>query len=77
MKRILIILAIFCGLSIAYSQLPLVNSRSLHTDDSYYWPLPDTIVSPEPQYDRNVREFIFLEDTVQYPDTVHMRIVEK
>ena len=46
-------------------------------DDSYYWPLVDTIVPNEPVYDRNAREFIFLEDTVQRPDTVRMRIIEK
>ena len=46
-------------------------------DDSYYWPLMDTIVPNEPVYDRNAREFIFLEDTVQRPDTVRMRIIEK
>ena len=49
----------------------------IYTDDSYYWPLVDTIVPTEPVYDRNAREFIFLEDTTQYPDTVVMRIVEK
>ena len=48
-----------------------------YTDDSYYWPMADTIVPTEPIYDRNARELIFLEDTTQYPDTVRMRIVEK
>ena len=43
-------------------------------DDSYYWPLVDTIVPTEPVYDRSAREFIFLEDTTQYPDTVVMVI---
>ena len=48
-----------------------------YTDDSYYWPQADTaVVSAEPVYDRNMREFIFLEDTVQHPDTVRMLIVE-
>jgi hypothetical protein len=31
----------------------------------------------EPVYDKNIREFIFVEDTTQYPDTVVMRIIEK
>jgi acetone carboxylase gamma subunit len=48
-----------------------------YTDDSYYWPQADTTVSAMRVYDRNMREFIFLEDTVQYPDTVRMLIVEK
>ena len=47
----------------------------LYTDDSYYWAQADTIMMPtEPVYDRNAREFIFLEDTTQYPDTVVMII---
>jgi hypothetical protein len=49
----------------------------LYTDDAYYWPTVDTIQPATPIYDRNAREFIFLEDTTQYPDTVVMRIVEK
>ena len=58
----------------------IVNSKSsdrTYLDDSYYWPAMDTLVSSEPIYDKNAREFIFLEDTVQRPDTVRMRIVEK
>lgn len=46
-------------------------------DDAYYWPTMDSVVSSEPVYDRNAREFIFIEDTVQYPDTVRMRIIER
>ena len=46
----------------------------LYTDDAYYWPVADTIVPNEPTYDRSAREFIFLEDTTQYPDTVVMII---
>lgn len=49
----------------------------MYTDDAYYWPTEDTISSTTPDYDRNAREFIFVEDTTQYPDTVVMRIVEK
>ena len=70
MKRILFILCLG-------SWLLALGSSPIYTDDSYYWPLVDTIVPNEPVYDRNVREFIFLEDTTQYPDTVVMRIVEK
>lgn len=48
-----------------------------YTDDAYYWPVVDTVVPSEPVYDKNIREFIFLEDTTQSPDTVVMRIIEK
>ena len=73
MKRIVFILL----LSIAFCQLPIANCQSpSYTDDAYYWPHADTVVSAEPVYDRNIREFIFLEDTVQHPDTVRMLIVE-
>lgn len=80
MKRILFILLIGYGLWIMGSELSaqIVNSKSsdrTYVDDSYYWPSLDTIVSSLPVYDKNVREFIFLEDTVQRPDTVRMRIV--
>ena len=43
-------------------------------DDAYYWSLADTVVPSQPTYDRNAREFIFLEDTTQYPDSVEMVI---
>lgn len=46
----------------------------LYMDDAYYWPVADTIVPDEPTYDRSAREFIFLEDTTQYPDSVVMVI---
>ena len=72
MKRTLMILLIF----MAFCRLPIANSQLPYTDDSYYWPHMDTIVPSEPVYDRNAREFIFIEDTTQYPDTVIMRIVE-
>lgn len=52
-------------------------TRDAYVDDSYYWPVVDTIVSTEPVYDRSAREFIFIEDTTQYPNTVRMKIVEK
>lgn len=70
MKRVLFILALG-------SWLMAMGSRPLFTDDAYFWPVVDTIVPTEPVYDKNAREFIFLEDTTQYPDTVIMRIVEK
>ena len=71
MKRIVFIFLI----SIAFCQLPIANCQSpSYTDDAYYWPQADTVVSAEPVYDRNIREFIFLEDTTQYPDTVVMII---
>ena len=78
MKRCVIILTI--GLLAIGLSAQIVNSKSSNStyiDDSYYWPLVDTIVPNEPVYDRHAREFIFLEDTTQYPDTVVMRIVEK
>ena len=70
MKRVLFILCLG-------SWLLALASSPTYTDDAYYWPTMDTVVSAEPIYDRNAREFIFLEDTVQYPDTVRMRIIEK
>jgi hypothetical protein len=75
MKRIVFILL----LSIAFCQLPIANCQSpSYTDDAYYWPKQaDTLVSAEPVYDRNIREFIFLEDTAQRSDTVRMRIIER
>lgn len=73
MKRIVFILL----LSIAFCQLPIANCQSPYMDDAYYWPQADTVVSAEPVYDRNIREFIFLEDTTQQSDTVRMRIIEK
>lgn len=81
MKRMLFILLVLigcCQLSIVNSQLSNSKlSNGKYLDDAYYWPVVDTIVPAEPVYDRNAREFIFLEDTTQYPDTVVMRIVEK
>ena len=78
MKRSIIISLVVLLTIGLYAQV--VNSKlssSTYIDDSYYWPLVDTIVPTEPVYDRSAREFIFLEDTTQYPDTVVMRIVEK
>lgn len=70
MKRILFILCLgSCFLAL--------GSSPNYIDDAYYWPQVDTVVPAEPVYDKNAREFIFLEDTTQYPDTVIMRIVEK
>lgn len=83
MKRSFIIL--FIGLLTVGLSAQIVTTKSPNTkssnstylDDAYYWPVVDTIVPTEPVYDCNAREFIFLEDTTQYPDTVVMRIVKK
>lgn len=87
MKRSIIILTVGLLVPSLVALSPLASSPNtlpsggggvgLYMDDSYYWPLVDTIVPNEPVYDRHAREFIFLEDTTQYPDTVVMRIVEK
>lgn len=82
MKRSIIILLIGLSIPSLIALSPIASSPvggmpSVYLDDSYYWPLADTIVPVEPMYDRNAREFIFLDDTTQYPDTVRMRIVEK
>lgn len=75
MKRVLFILIVIGALtSLAGQARP---SEPLYTDDAYYWPVVDTVVPSEPVYDKNIREFIFLEDTTQSPDTVVMRIIEK
>ena len=73
MNRILSILVLIIGCC----QLATVNCQQPYTDDTYYWPQADTTVSNTPLYDKNMREFIFLEDTTQHPDTVRMKIVYK
>jgi hypothetical protein len=75
MKRVLFILLVIGSLATLTGQTR--RTTPTYTDDSYFWPVVDTIVPTEPVYDKNAREFIFLEDTTQYPDTVIMRIVEK
>ena len=74
MKRILFIFSIIVACLLAILPYRLIASTP-YTDDSYYWPQADTIVSAEPVYDRNMREFIFLEDTTQQSDTIRMQIV--
>ena len=84
MKRCIIILIVGLLIPSLVALSPLASSPNtlplgrdgvgLYTDDSYYWPSADTIVPAEPVYDRDAREFIFLEDTIQYPDTVVMII---
>ena len=85
MKRCIIILTVGLLVPSLVALSPLASSPNtrpaeknrvgLYTDDSYYWAQADTIMMPtEPVYDRNAREFIFLEDTTQYPDTVVMII---
>jgi len=87
MKRCIIILTVGLLIPSLVALSPLASSPNtlpsgrdgvgLYTDDSYYWAQADTMMMlTEPVYDRNAREFIFLEDTTQYPDTVVMRIVE-
>lgn len=76
MKRILFILFILVACHLAFLPHRLIASTPYYTDDAYYWPKADT-VSAEPVYDKSMREFIFLEDTTQYPDTVRMRIIER
>lgn len=70
MKRFLIILCLG-------SWLVGLGSTPNYVDDAYYWHTADTVVPTQPIYDRSAREFIFLEDTTQYPDTVVMRMVKK
>ena len=81
MKRSIIILSCFLSplaYSEAYNSSPSNKGEvGLYIDDAYYWPKTDSIVPSEPIYDKHAREFIFLEDTVQRPDTIRMRIVEK
>lgn len=75
MKRSFIILSL--GLLALGISAQIVNSKSSNSkyiDDSYYWHTADTVVPAQPVYDRNAREFIFMEDTTQYPDTVVMVI---
>ena len=73
MKRSIIILCL-CSWILALGSSSIVNCQSLYTDDAYYWPMVDTISPSMPVYDRNAREFIFLEDTTQCPDTIVMVI---
>lgn len=78
MKRSIVISSI--GLLAIGLSAQIVNSKSSNStyiDDSYYWAQTDTVVPTEPIYDKNAREFIFLEDTTLHPDTVVMHIVEK
>ena len=75
MKRCILILFVWVSLLTPAYLLGRTQSTTPYTDDAYYWPSLDTVVYSEPSYDRNVREFIFLEDTTQYPDTVKMRVV--
>jgi hypothetical protein len=77
MKRYILILSLISCLTCSISLTGLTRQKPpTYTDDSYYWPQADTVVSAEPVYDRHMREFIFLEDTMQHPDTVRMLVVE-
>lgn len=76
MKRYILILLLISCLTYPIRLIGLTRQTSpTYTDDSYYWPQADTPVSAEPVYDRNIREFIFFEDSVQHSDTVRMRVV--
>lgn len=78
MKRSIIISLVgLFGIGLSAQIVNSKSSSNTYADDSYYWHTADTVIPTEPIYDRNAREFIFLEDTTQYPDTVIMRIVEK
>ena len=77
MKRRLVILFVVGACFFASLSCLIASSPNAYMDDAYYWPTMDSVVSSEPIYDRNAREFIFIEDTVQYPDTVRMRIIER
>jgi hypothetical protein len=74
-KRLIFILGVICYLTALTGQTR--QRVATYTDDAYYWPVVDTIAPTEPTYDRNAREFIFLEDTTQSPDTIVMRIVDR
>jgi hypothetical protein len=80
-KRSIIILSLCSWLFAFGAWAQIVNSKSSNSkfiDDAYYWPELDSLQLPEePMYDENAREFIFFEDTTQYPDTVRMRIIER
>jgi hypothetical protein len=79
-KRSIIILSLCSWLFAfgAWAQIAGKSSNSKYIDDSYYWLELDSLQLPaEPMYDRNAREFIFFEDTTQFPDTVRMRIIER
>lgn len=74
----LMLLGVGLCAQVVYIHQPLdKHTRKAYVDDSYYWPRIDTILSSEPNYDRNAREFLFIEDTTQYPDTVRMQILER
>lgn len=78
MKRSIVISSIgFLAIGLSAQIVNGKSSSDTYIDDSYYWAATDTMVPTQPIYERNAREFIFLEDTLQHPDTVVMRIVEK
>lgn len=71
-RAIIISITILSLIGWAYGQ----STKAKLVDDAYYWPT-DTVISTTPVYDRNIREFIFLEDTTQQSDTIRMRITRK
>ena len=74
MRRIFVIFIVGLSSLVVLPYCLIASSSEPYMDDSYYWPMVDTIQPTTPVYDRNAREFIFLEDTTQYPDTVVMII---
>jgi hypothetical protein len=77
MKRILVIFSVGLSSLVMLPYCLIASSSEPYTDDAYYWPEVDTISPTEPVYDRSAREFIFLDDTIQSPDTVRMRILDR
>jgi hypothetical protein len=71
-RDVIISIAVISLIGWTYGQ----STKKKLVDDAYYWPEHDTIVNATPVYDKNMHEFIFLEDTVQHPDTVRMHILD-
>lgn len=77
MRRIFVIFIVGLSSLVVLPYCLIASSPEPYTDDAYYWPVVDSISLLEPVYDRNAREFIFLDDTIQSPDTVRMRIIDR
>ena len=78
MKRTILIVSLIACLVCPIRLIGLTRQAPpAYMDDAYYWPEADTLVPAEPVYDKNMREFVFLEDTTQSPDTVRMLIIDK
>lgn len=77
MRRIFVIFIVGLSSLVVLPYCLIASSSEPYMDDSYYWPVLDSISLSSPVYDRNAREFIFLDDTIQSPDTVRMRIIDR